>query len=81
MMESPKSILSYIIALVGVFVLGFVLLVGLHFSFLRILERFDQELDNESARIAIGEVIIANVHQIEGNFYQLATTSTGSVTG
>jgi signal transduction histidine kinase len=77
MTDSPKSIFRYIVGLVAVFSLGFALLVVLHFSFLEILARFDQELESESSRIAIGEVIIANVHMIERNFYLLATLSTG----
>ncbi len=77
-MESPKVILRYIVGLVGVFCLGFLLLGILHFSFLEILDRFNQELENERSRIVIGEVIIANINQIERNFYLLATTSTGS---
>lgn len=78
MLKSPKIILRYVIGLVAVFGVGFVLLVGLHFSFTKILASFDRELDNERARIAIGQEIIANINQVERNFYQLATTSTGS---
>ncbi len=78
MLKSPKIILRYVVSLIAVFGVGFALLVGLHFSFMEQLGRFDQELDNERARIAIGAEIIANINQIERNFYQLATTSTGS---
>lgn len=78
MTKSPKHILRYVLGLIGVFVVGFVLLLALHSSFMTLLGRFDQELENERSRIAIGEEIIANINQIERNFYQLVTSSTGS---
>ncbi len=77
-MKSPKIILRYIVGLVSVFGAGFVLLVAVHYSFAKLLASFDLELENERARIAIGEVIIANVNQVERNFYQLLTTSADS---
>ncbi len=64
--------------LVVVFMVGFALLLVLYFSFIRLLHRFDQDLENERARIAIGEEIIANINQVERNYYQLVTTSTGT---
>ena len=78
MIKSPKIILRYVGGLGGVFGVGFVLVMGLHFSFMERLARFDRDLENERSRIAIGEVIIANVNQIERNYYQLATTSANS---
>ena len=65
--------------LIGVFVLGYFSLMGIHLFFETIKEKFDKAIHNEQARYRIGERIIAHIGSVESHYYKMATL--GAQTG
>ncbi|MBF0247185.1 MAG: PAS domain S-box protein, partial [Alphaproteobacteria bacterium] len=64
-----------IYALLGVFLTGFLLLVGLELGFNQLSATLNTRLDNERSRVQIGELISQDLSKLEAKTYQLAMTS------
>ncbi|PIE01971.1 MAG: hypothetical protein CSA81_09495 [Acidobacteria bacterium] len=74
-MKPNKLVLKHILQLSMVFVLGFLLLFISHYYLVHCMKKMDDRIENEYAHIAIGKIIVNNIHLIERNFYRLATTA------
>ena len=57
-----------------VYVVGFVLLIGIDLLFTRFAGGLEQQLANERSRLLIGELIIRDLAQIQANVYRIAVT-------
>lgn len=59
--------------LLVLFFVGFVLITALHSAFSDLLDELAAKNANEQARLAIGDEIIDSIHNIEKDFYRMAT--------
>ena len=60
--------------LLGLFFVGFLIIVGIGLVFQKLIDDLDHQLANQRARLFIGEQIVSDIREIELTFYQLATT-------
>lgn len=58
----------------SLFLVGFLLLVGLHGAFMHLERRLHQQIENEHARLFIGELLVDDIRRIESAVYRMATT-------
>lgn len=56
------------------FLFAFILLVIGHVFFLNLIQKLDKQVENERARIAIGQQIISRLENLEKNFYALVAS-------
>ncbi len=66
------SVLKSLIALLGVFVLGYSSIITIHIIFKNIVDDLDYEIKNEYARYQIGEYILKEINSVERQYYQMA---------
>ncbi|MEN8254034.1 MAG: response regulator [Verrucomicrobiota bacterium] len=59
----------------GLFLLGFALLVGLHHFVLERIEELDATSSNEEARLILAQQINLNLASMESEFYEIATST------
>ncbi|MCV6607349.1 MAG: response regulator [Campylobacterales bacterium] len=76
MFKKSKNTVFYLSALLGTFVVGFILLISMHLLFQGFIKKLDEETANQRARKAIGEEITKGLINIRSKFFQLATTTT-----
>ena len=62
------------ILLLGLFFIGFLIIVGVGLVFQTLIDNLDRQLANQRARLFIGERIVNDIREIELTFYQLAST-------
>ncbi|MCV6587724.1 MAG: PAS domain S-box protein [Marinobacterium sp.] len=60
---------------VALYIGGFVAVFALNLIFNNISYKLSQQIENEQSRLAIGELIVLDLQQIETAFYRMATTS------
>jgi len=65
------SVLKSLLALLTVFIIGYISVVSIHFTFANIIESLDEKVKNEQARYQIGEYILAEINSIEKQYYQM----------
>jgi signal transduction histidine kinase len=75
-----KTLNTYgqLIALITVFIIGIFSIVGVNFTFSKLLDNLEKETLNHKAKIAIGEFIAHDIEQLRGLFFELATTSSNA---
>ena len=61
--------------LLGLFLAGFALIIGLQSWFSGLVDELDKKSANERVRLFIGEELLRGIHDIERDVYRLATTS------
>ena len=61
--------------LLGIFLLGFLALIGLNHLFISLEDNLDLEADNERVRMILGKSIVHDLTQLKVNFYQLVTST------
>lgn len=66
-----NSVLKSLIALLGVFIIGYASIISIHFVFANIINNLDQDVKNERARYQVGEYIVNEISSIEKQFYQM----------
>jgi signal transduction histidine kinase/DNA-binding response OmpR family regulator len=59
----------------GAFIAGFVLLLGTHVFFQRLINDLNVLVVNEQDRLLIGELIVQNIQKVETDVYRMATTT------
>lgn len=62
-------------ALLAIFLAGFSLLLLQHSLFINLKAKLETQAENEHNRIAIGEMIISDLRQVEALFYRLPTST------
>jgi len=65
------SVLKSLLALLTVFVVGYISVVSIHFAFANIIDNLDEKIKNEQARYQIGEYILTEISNIEKQYYQM----------
>ncbi|MEN8189052.1 MAG: ATP-binding protein [Thermodesulfobacteriota bacterium] len=73
-MRLATPVFKNILALCIAFIVGILLLIVLNVFFLGLIEGLDKQVENERARIDIGQQIINDLNQLERIFYTLVTT-------
>ncbi len=63
------------LALLGLFLAGFLAIVGVSLVISSLIADLDRQSANERARLVVGEEIVTTVHQVERLFYQLPLLS------
>lgn len=66
---------KHLLAMLGAFFGGFLLLVVIHLIFQGLIKDLDAKTVNEEARLDIGEIIVQDLGHIETSVYKLAVTS------
>ena len=64
--------------LLGLFFVGFLVIVGIGLVFQKLIDDVDRQLTNQRARLFIGERIVNDIREIQLTFYQLATSQNDS---
>ncbi|MET0066941.1 MAG: response regulator [Candidatus Thiodiazotropha sp.] len=64
---------SKIHLLLGIFLMGFLLLISLNILFESLIGNLNSQVDNERSRLMIGEMIVLDLKEVEAGFYQMAT--------
>jgi len=59
----------------GVYLLGILLLIAMQIGFSYLINQLNTSVENEKARLHIGEIIISDIHKIRASVYKLATTT------
>lgn len=70
-----NTVLQGLIALLGVFLLGYASLVVIHTVFSNIVDKLDSNVKNEYARYKIGQYILREIGSIESKYYQMGIAS------
>lgn len=70
-----NTALQGLIALLGVFLLGYASLVVIHTVFSNIVDKLDSNVKNEYARYKIGQYILREIGSIESKYYQMGIAS------
>ncbi len=65
------SVVQNLVALLGVFIIGYASIISIHFVFANIINGLDIKVKNEQARYQIGEYIVNEINTIEKQFYQM----------
>lgn len=73
-----QSIRRANVALLAMFFVGFLSIVGISVVFQKMIDHLDEHRINERARLFVGEQIVVSIMEAERLFYQLSTSS-GSV--
>lgn len=73
-----QSIRRANVALLAMFFVGFLSIVGISVAFQKMIDHLDEHRINERARLFVGEQIVVSIMEAERLFYQLSTSS-GSV--
>ncbi len=66
---------SKIYLLLAIFLMGFLLLFLLNTLFASLIGELNSQVDNERARLMIGEMIVLDLKEVESGFYQMATVA------
>lgn len=76
-MSKPKnsSVIFYVFLLLSLFLSGFSGVVILDHVFDGLIGRLDRQAANQRARMAIGQVIVSDLKDLQSEFLQLATTA------
>ncbi|MFK5986556.1 MAG: response regulator [Pseudomonadota bacterium] len=59
----------------SIYLLGILLLIAMEIGFSHLINKLNSNLENEKARLHIGEIIISDIHRIRATVYKLATTT------
>ena len=71
-MLGKDSVLKSLLALLGVFILGYSSIIAIHIVFKNISDDLGYEIKNETARYQIGEYILKEINAVERKYYQMA---------
>lgn len=74
-MFKKNTVLHGLIALLGVFLIGYGGLIIIHNIFGKIVDNLDNEVKNEYARYKIGEYILKEISTIETQYYKMGITT------
>ena len=66
---------SRIYAQLGIYLVGILFIFALDVVFSRLEQQLDEQIENEQARLRIGEILVLDIKAIESSFYQLATNT------
>jgi len=66
---------SRVIWLQGVFVIGFMAIVGLEHFFTSLMNELDEKANNERAHLFIGEALLSDIREVELDVYRMATVT------
>ncbi len=58
----------------AIYLFGFILLIGLQFGFTHLTKELKKSVENEYARLKIGDIIISDIRYIETNIYKMVTS-------
>ncbi len=72
LIKIKDNALSSLVALLCVFIVGYLSLVGLHSFFGNIVDRLDKAVKNEQARYDIGEYLLQSINTVEKDYYRMA---------
>ncbi|RXK13476.1 hypothetical protein CP965_06645 [Halarcobacter mediterraneus] len=76
MTTKASKTLKNLVLLLFIFIIGIILLISLHFFFLKLIDNLDKRTENLKAKMQIGQFIVNDLYKIRSDFYELATTVT-----